>query len=199
MGGPRHSDGMDNGLRATGISSRIWSTFTDARSRDTRSDPHACEPTDASSGIYCSIWDTVQPRRIVAIRDTGMHLFGELYEVYCCDEHGAGGRRGYVLSYQGSIPFCLAEVKSHADTMPPPYRRQWVLAIAFVERQQTVDETKPFRAYTPDTPEAQAFNTLDLEPVMWDKDYYNLFKTQLGILFDDPHFEWRWAETKVTR
>lgn len=143
-----------------------------------------------------ALWDVDGETKLVALRLSPQTLFGEWWDVEAVDKSGRVTKQGQIHCQAGERPFCLLEIKTDNQDLPPAYRNRWALAIGLLGKKEwpRFDPSKPFRFYAGvnRVTNDKAFNWIDVEPVVRDEDQSEV-KSGVGIL-DRAKCECRPAE-----
>jgi hypothetical protein len=150
---------------------------------------------------YCTaLWDDIDQQLRVVMRLVPIQFAGDYWDVVLIDKKGSVVRRGMVHCQVDDTPYCLLEINSDTEALPPAYRKRWTLAVGLVNKFEapSLAADKPFRfiAGSGRATVDKSVNWIDVQPVEWDDAPHFTYGT--GIL-GDGKCEIRAAETSLAK
>jgi hypothetical protein len=153
-----------------------------------------CRNPDAHFDTYRAVWDRSADRLHVYIENTGVHLFGNSYDVYLIDEDLRVVRRGELsCSDENDSPYALVEMRCDSDVLPPEARDQWILGVAFAHYELRFDPRRPTRIVR-ELLVTSRYNQVRVEPIIW-KEWGHMEE----VLPREVKIVYRWAESALAQ
>lgn len=131
---------------------------------------HPDDDQGSTPVVYRALWDRspdAGPPLLVVIRETAGDPSGTEMPLVAIDEGGRVVRRGLVRAGQYDRPYCLVELRSGSDVLPPADRGRWVLGVALLGPEDDFTPGMPTRFHGGPPPRDANFNWVSVEPVEW--------------------------------